>query len=278
MTMCAQHVESMPAGIPCTDPTPGLRGSLDTGDLLFEWAEAPWDSRVLGSPVLQVERIEVRGPNADRDMTAFETTRDLAGCGLVSCRLPHERLRESMLLEDRGFRFIEMMYQPIFNMQQGRVDRRDTGLAVMQPEARDLPEVMAIAPSAFCCERFHMDPRLDSRLGDQRYCNWLGSSLGHASQQLRLVREGKLLVAFFIIESLADGTCYWHLNAVAPGLQGRGYGWRAWLTMLQLAQDQGAAQVRTSIAARNHRVLNLYARLGFRFSPPTMTFHWVRQS
>jgi RimJ/RimL family protein N-acetyltransferase len=86
------------------------------------------------------------------------------------------------------------------------------------------------------------------------------------------------LVAFFVTELLPDGTCYWHLNAVAPGVQGKGYGLRAWLTMLRHARDSGARRVRTSIAARNHRALNLYARLGFRFSPPLMTFHWVRPS
>ena len=77
---------------------------------------------------------------------------------------------------------------------------------------------------------------------------------------------------------IMDGTCYWHLNAVATELQGKGYGRRAWSAMLQHAQANGARRVRTSIVARNHRVLNLYARLGFRFPPPLMTLHWVRSA
>ena len=65
------------------------------------------------------------------------------------------------------------------------------------------------------------------------------------------------------------------INAVAPGAQGQGYGWRAWQAMLAQAHLEGAERVRTAIVARNHRVLNLYARLGFRFPAPLMTFHWV---
>ena len=100
--------------------------------------------------------------------------------------------------------------------------------------------------------------------------------LDHPSQRLHVIRDGSLLAAFFVTERLADGTCYWHLNAVTPDAQGKGYGRRAWLAMLHQAQGDGAQRVRTSIVARNHRVLNLYARLGFRFPPPLMTFHWVR--
>jgi GNAT superfamily N-acetyltransferase len=102
------------------------------------------------------------------------------------------------------------------------------------------------------------------------------SSIGHPCQRLYVVREGHRLVSFFLTEMLPDGSCYWHLNAVAPDAQGQGYGRRAWLAMLDFAKVSGAKKVRTCIVARNHKVLNLYARLGFYFPPPLMTFHWVR--
>jgi RimJ/RimL family protein N-acetyltransferase len=46
--------------------------------------------------------------------------------------------------------------------------------------------------------------------------------------------------------------------------------------MLHQARIAGAQRVYSSIVARNVKVLGLYARLGFQFAPPTMTFHWVR--
>ncbi|MDP1653407.1 MAG: GNAT family N-acetyltransferase [Rhodocyclaceae bacterium] len=255
---------------------PDTAGCLDTDSLLLKWAEAPWDTAVFGFPVLQIDRMQVRGPAAGDDMASFEKTRDKLRSQLVSCRLSHEQLRESMLLEDHGFRFIEMIYQPELDDLDKLLGYYETGLSVWPANEQDLPDLMDIAGSAFHNERFHVDPRLDSRLGDQRYRNWVANCLKHPSQRLYAIRDGGCLVAFFVTERLPDGTCFWHLNAVAPGVQGKGYGRRAWLTMLHQARSSGAQRVRTSIVARNHRALNLYAQLGFRFPPPLMTFHWVR--
>lgn len=252
-----------------------LTGCIDTPSLHLAWSEAPWDTVVFGYPVLQIDHIDVRGPDAAAEMVRFVQARDQIGCRLVSCRLPHERLRESMLLEDAGFRFIEMLYQPELANLKAVAALDGNGLSAGLATTDDLPEVVEAAGKVYGHERIHMDPRLPSALGDLRYQNWVRSTLTHPVQRLYVLRDGGMLVAFFVTERLADGTCYWHLNGVAPDAQGKGYGLRAWKTMLTLAREEGAARVRTSIVARNHRVLNLYARLGFNFPPPLMTFHWV---
>lgn len=254
-------------------------GSVDTTYIFLEWTEATWDTAIFGYPVLQITKIGLRTLEADSSFRAFEAERDRIKAGLVSCRLSHERMQESMFLEEHGFRFIEMVYQPELDNLEGVENLSESGVyATKVAEVEELPTVMEIAGSAFRNERFHMDPRLDSVLGDQRYRNWVETSVNHPTQRLYIVRDGGQIVAFFVTEMMPDKTCYWHLNAVAPGAQGKGYGKRAWITMLQLAQQQGAKRVRTCIVARNYRVLNLYARLGFRFPPPLMTFHWVKTS
>lgn len=253
-------------------------GNLDTPDLRLEWIEVPWDSILFGFPVLQINRIEKRGPGADTDFAAFEAFRDRLQSGLVSCRLSHECLKESMLLESHDFRFIEMIYHPEIDDLQTEDLGTPPGLRVSRAESLDLPFVQKIAGNAFHNERFHMDPRINSNVGDQRYQNWVKSSFNHLSQQLFCVRDEQQVLAFFVTEMLADGTCYWHLNAVVPDAQGKGYGLLAWRAMMHQARDTGAKRIRTCIAARNHRVLNLYCRLGFRFSRPEMTFHWIKES
>ena len=194
----------------------------------------------------------------------------------MSCRLSHEKLRESMLLEERGFRFIEMTYQPSIERAAFRDDGGIARLAIADATGADLPALLDIAGTAFANERFKVDHRLDAAVSDRRYQNWVASTLGHPTQRLQVLRDDGETVAFFVSETLSDGTCYWHLNAVAPAAQGRGIGRRAWFSMLAHALENGASRVRSSIVARNHRVLNLYARLGFSFAPPQMTFHWVR--
>lgn len=265
MTSAAEAVRSDP-----------LHGSIDTAVIRLDWLEAPWDTAVFGYPVVQVSHVEARTGASATDLVPFVAACDAAGVGLASCRLPHDRLRESMLLEEVGFRFIEMVFQPEFGDLQSAAPHDDQGLVVERARPEDLAEIVDVAGGAFGSERFHVDPRLPSRLGDLRYQNWVRSSLEHPTQRLHALRDGRELVAFFVTEQLPDGTCYWHLNAVAPNRQGRGYGLRAWRAMMNQARLEGATRVRTSIVARNHRVLNLYARLGFSFPAPSMTFHRVR--
>lgn len=242
--------------------------------LSLSWSEAPWDEAVCGFPVFQITEMRLGSGDPLPCFTAFEAARQARGVGLVSCRLPHERLAESMLLESRGFRVIEMVYRPRLALCVGRAPEVDL-LQVREGSEADLPELLAIAGSAFRNERFRVDPRLAPEISDRRYQNWVRSSLGHARQRLRVLWDGPQRVAFFVIELLDDGCCYWHLNAVAPALHGRGYGRRAWLSMLADAAAMGAVAVQSSIVARNAPVLNLYASLGFRFDAPSTTLHWV---
>lgn len=253
-----------------------MASQIETDSLRMAWSDAPWDQAVCGFPVLQITKIELLGTNAVSDIQIFERERDRIGAGLVSCRLSHERMSESLLLEDRGFRFIEMGYKPEIELLKFNMDGQMASLAVTHAIDDDLPILLDIARTSFHNERFRVDPRLNSDVSDQRYQNWVANSLRHPTQELYVICDGTRRIAFFVTELLHDGTCYWHLNAVAPDAQGQGYGRRVWLNMMVEAGKRGAVRVRTSIVARNHRVLNLYARLGFYFPPPSMTFHWVR--
>lgn len=256
-----------------------MPSQIETAALQLRWHETPWDTAVFGAPVYTIDRIEVRSGNARRDAQPFLDQLAEAGARMASCRLPHDHLRESMLLEDLGFRFVEMIYQPVLADLSSITWQKVSALTVAMATPADLHELMEIAGAAFSHERFHVDPRLPRAIGDLRYQNWVRNAIGHPSQRLQVLRDDPSdeIVGFFVSEDMADGSCYWHLNAISPKAQGRGIGRRAWSTMLAMARDGGARQIRTSVVARNVRVLNLYASLGFRLEPPAMTFHWTDQ-
>lgn len=254
-------------------------GVINTSQLYLKWAYIPWDSQLYDTPVLQITHIELRGEDAKADIQNFLSERDKMQATLVSCRLSCDQLRESMFLEDQGFRFIEMLYQPeLSNLEQAALNIEDTEIVIEHATPKDLSALEDIAGHAFRNERFHIDPRLDPAFGDQRYRNWVRNSFNHECQKLYAIKTGAYTLAFFITEMMMEGTCYWHLNAVSPNAQGKGYGKQIWRLMIAEARREGATRIRTSIVARNYRVLNLYAQLGFRFSKPLMTFHWVRVS
>jgi RimJ/RimL family protein N-acetyltransferase len=236
----------------------------------------PWDREAFGFEVAQILELEVVDPSAASDeYAAFQGWLDLAQVRIVSSRLSHDRLRESMFLEARGFRFIEMVLHPTLENLQS-VDIPPDDLVVQPAQESDMASLQEIAEAAFRYERFHVDPRLDPRLGDLRYSRWVRTSLSHPRQRLLKITDGERLVALFLVEYRDERSAYWHLTAVAPRWQGSGYGFRAWRSVLRYHQAAGCRNLSTTISARNVPVLNLYSKLNFRFGAPEMTFHWVR--
>lgn len=250
--------------------------TLRAPNLELDYFLVPWDTDILGFPVGQIGRISVLSARgAEADFSEFERWRDDEGIRLVSCRMPHGSLRESMFLESRGFRFIEMVFQPEFPYVQ-KIDFPDTGLEIGVATEDDLPELEDIAAQSFGNERFHMDPRLGPAIGDRRYRIWVRNSFHHPTQELLKIAESGRTVGVYVVERQGDGAAYWHLTGISPGCQGRGIGKRVWQAMLLRHKTDGISAVLTTISARNTRVMNLYAGLGFRFRPPMMTFHWIR--
>lgn len=253
-----------------------LEFQIEAASLTLSAREVTWDSKIYEFPVVQIAHIDVRNTkDAVVDYRSFEAWVSEENIGIATCRLAHDRLIESMFLEARGFRFVEMVLHPTLEALQER-DLGDGGLDVEKAESSDVAFLRNIAMTAFGFERFHIDPRLDRERADDRYGRWVGSSLGHPKQELYKIQDGERLVGLFLIEIRSDSSAYWHLTAIAPDWQGQGYGRRVWTAMLAYCKSIGCGSVLTTISARNTPVLSLYSQLQFRFQPPEMTFHWIR--
>ena len=134
-----------------------------------------------------------------------------------------------------------------------------------------------MAHDAFTTGRFLLDARLDPELSRRRYANWVRTSFGNSSHQVLVGELDGRPVGFFVLEREADDRVYWHLTAVAPDAQGRGVGLSLWRTMLLRHRAEGVGVVETTVSGHNPAVMNLYARLGFSFTAPQMTLHWLRE-
>lgn len=242
----------------------------------LEGAIVPWDSEIFGFPVAQLSQVELADDAlADGilgELDAWCADRDVR---LVSCRLDHRKLSESMALEHHGFRFVEVVYGPRLEPLDGIAAPRHA-IEVTEATPEDLGPIQDIAHAAFTTGRFLLDPRLDPELSRRRYAAWVRNSMGSTAQVVLKAEVHDDLIGFFIVEARPDGTTYWHLTAIASAWQGQGLGLSLWQTMLLRHRREGATAVETTISGHNIPVLNLYARLGFSIASSQMTFHWLR--
>ena len=180
-----------------------------------------------------------------------------------------------MFLEARGFRFVELVYHPSLSLQPAHFPESE--LLIEPAMSADLPEIEAIAGSAFGTGRYLLDWRLNPAHSHLRYRNWVRSSAASPNHE---VLKGSLhdeIIGFFVIEKRADNSVYWHLTAMAKHRQGQGLGKKLWQAFAMRAWCDGTSRIETTISAHNLAVMNLYARLGFRFDTAQMTLHWLRE-
>lgn len=236
----------------------------------------PWDEQVLGVPVIDLSNFRLtEGAQVEEAAADLRSWLSRIDAGMVSCRLSEASLKEGWALEAAGFRFIEMMISPVCNrLAQAALPHPKINIRLA--DASDLDPLIAIASTAFGNERFHQDPRIDSKAADQRYANWVEDALEHVTQNLYCVTCDDLIVALFVTETREPNSVYWHLTALDPTRAGVGLGEQVWRAMLDYQASLGTTEVKTKIALRNTVVMNLYAKLGFRFEHPEMTFHWMR--
>ena len=116
---------------------------------------------------------------------------------------------------------------------------------------------------------------IGQELGGRRYADWVVRSLTNPKHQVLCAVVDDQTAGLFIIEPEPNGSVYWHLTAVVPQWQGKGVGKAMWASMLLGHAVHGARRVHTTISARNVPVVNLYARLGWRFMECQMSYHWA---
>jgi ribosomal protein S18 acetylase RimI-like enzyme len=247
---------------------------IEIDGAVLESFVVPWDSEIFGFAVAQISRLDLGADEAPAGglFGSFDAWCSDRGVRLVSCRLEHSRLRESMELEVHGFRFVEMVYEPRMDALAAVAPPRHA-IDVTEATPADLPAIEAVAYAAFTTGRFLLDHRLPPDLSNRRYATWVRSAFEADEQTVLKAELDGELVGFFIVERRADGRIYWHLTAIAPGWQGRGIGLSLWQTMLHRHAADGATGVETTISGHNLAALNLYARLGFSFPSAQMTFH-----
>src|SRR5262245_50296185 len=210
-----------------------------TQSLTLEYFLVPWDTQVLGAPVANIDRFEIKdAAQATDDYRSFIEWCRKQKIALCNCRLSQDDMIESMFLQERGFRFIELNYHPHLDGLEARNFSEDK-LVVECANEDDQSALVEMAGSVFQSGRFHQDPRIGPAAGNHRYQMWMKNSFDHPRQKVMKCLDEEKIVGFFVVEYPRKGHCLLVLCGLAPGLGARGLGKRVWSAMLKWQRTQG---------------------------------------
>jgi len=249
--------------------------TIATDNLKMDYFLVPWDTEIFNCQVAQISIIEIDNQSqAKKDLKPYQEWCDQQKIEFCSCRIAHDKIKESIFLEEQGFRFIELNYQPVLTNLQ-KLIFNDSDIQIAVADEHDQPLLADAAATIFHHERFHIDPRINSDLANNRYRIWLENGFKLPQQTVLKCSLNSKIIGFFVIEYPEPKHCFWSLVGILPNYQGQGLGKKVWQAMLHWHQIAGVERVSTSISSHNISVFNLYVALGFRFPMPNSTFHWA---
>ena len=133
----------------------------------------------------------------------------------------------------------------------------------------DMAELERIARDDFHHGRFHEDPAIDPVLASARSTNWVADL---ARQGLvRTAESGGKVIGFHAERLDPAGR---HAELILTGVTAR-YAVLAmplWIVALESLRERGATSCSTLVSAANTGVVNLYAKLGFRYESTLFGF------
>lgn len=244
----------------------------------------PWETRNLGMPAFALSASFAQAPDEARLRAALQQCRTAHASFFAQARItPDSRL--SQMLERHGFYFVETALRVSIALAkpsaldafrvapEAVLPRRyatDT-LALRPLEARtghDIDAVLAIAAESFVDDRFHHDHQCPTEVADRRYRLWTADLLADASVHIDLLTLREAPIGF-----MARRGEHLLLAGFARRYAGAGLGQYLWLRVLDGMDRSGLRRAHSVVSANNIPVLNLYTRLGFRFSAPQPTYH-----
>lgn len=248
--------------------------NIRSESLIMDYFLVPWDARILGYPVAEINHLEVIDARGAGDQfSIFVNWCDTQKIQFCNCRIRHDQLSESFFLQQHNFRFVELNYSPELRVLD-QLKLPGNSIVIEPAKAEDQELLAQMAGRIFKHGRFHQDPALGSEVGNERYKIWLLNSFSYPGQSIYKCMDNDVIVGFFVVEYPGESRCHWSLIGLAPGLGGRGIGARVWQAMMRFHQDEGMKSIVTSISSHNTAVFNLFVKLGFRFPLPKVTFHW----
>lgn len=236
----------------------------------------PWDSETFGFNVASYEigAEELSESLRPQFPVRFGSWTREKGVLLCSCAVPAQNRFWKIALPEAGFQFVDFGFCASLNGLQ-RAHLPQVRIQLRRSEQRDRETIQAIAAQSFHHGRYHADPLFPRELANLRYEHWIKRALASEDglDQVFVMEQAGSVQGFYHV-TVEGEISDMRLAAVRPELQGSILGFELYKSMLHVLKALGVRRVISSISGSNTAVMNLYSRLGFRFSDPDMIYHW----
>ena len=239
-------------------------------------AVIPWDSETFG---FSVATCESSGADlSDEEASAFVrllgewlTRRGVAVC---SCTVGPAETSWRAALDRAGFRFVDITLEPsLAGLQTAHLPKCRFPVRPATPEDGDA--IRAIAATSFVHGRYHADPLFPRELANARYRNWVDRALCSPGPEdsILVLKQGGLVRGFFHVV-VSNSSADLRLVAVSEEVKSTIIGFELYVATLHEMRGRGVQRATSVISATNTAVLNVHAKLGFRFDNCRLIYHW----
>lgn len=252
--------------------------------------ETPWETRNLGIPSYAIDEEYLTNVSQEDISSEFSLFRKINKNYFIFARLSKKNLHLATVLEKNGFYVVECAISPYLRLARSEVLSR-----FMRNESYFIPkkykdrifryysidrdhefpesELKAIARESFSDDRFHIDHNCPTDIADGRISSWVDDLISDPDISFYVLTLNDKIIAF-----TAKKKNHYILGGFQKNYIRSGLGELLYLNGCKILKEQEYKTFETQISTNNLLVLNLYARLGFKFKNTQYSFHcWSKE-
>ncbi len=211
----------------------------------------PWDVRNFN-----IETFEVMSNEEE----ALKQTDEREGHFTIKVD-PFENARS---LLEHGFYYVDTLIEPVCQKEKLQLFTRE-GATISTEYNRE--SILAVAEETFEHGRFHRDFNIPNEQADRRYVNWVSDLID--KRQIYALKYKEEIAGFYGFEQenvlLLGMSKHYRNQGLAKAFTSKG--------CARQIEENGLAELRTSISAANAASLNLFYSLGFRLTTAKDVYH-----
>lgn len=245
----------------------------------------PWEERNLGRASFQLV-VDTLTSQSEQALHARLQELKAKGPVFVQARVEDQDTEKGRILTRAGFYVVECTVDPHTVLARNEALRRfkecpesflpekwrggELTTAILDRASREESEdVLRIAEESFVADRFHIDKACPPGRAGLRYRYWTEDLLRDEEVSFMVMKVRGHTAGFFAFKQ-----DYLILAGFARAYANSGLGDFFWLSVMKHLEQHGVTSVHTRVSLNNLPVVNLYARLGFKFRNSALVFHY----